>query len=175
MWRLTRVACGAGVAAAPCSPRRSRSSSAPDAPRRARRAARGLRGMVAQAAPSQLPAPREREPDAEHELAAEGLHGESLATPCSWKRFSARSIPRTWIVTDGGPHHKSQSSRSEERREGELSIPLAEAGSSAAPRASMKPTCRSSVRSAPPGTTPWSPAGAPIPSACFGRRWRPRS
>ena len=27
---------------------------------------------------------------------------------------------------------------------------------------------------ASPGTTPWSPAGAPIPSACCGRRWTRR-
>ena len=28
-----------------------------------------------------------------------------------------------------------------------------------------------SGRSGPPGTMPWSPAGAPIPSACSGREW----
>ena len=40
-------------------------------------------------------------------------------------------------------------------------------------RRSMKPTCLSSARSARPGTTPWSPAGAPIRLACSGRRWMP--
>ena len=33
----------------------------------------------------------------------------------------------------------------------------------------------SSARSARPGTKPWSPAGAPIHSACSGRRWMWRS
>ena len=31
----------------------------------------------------------------------------------------------------------------------------------------MRPTCRSSARPAPPGTTPWSPAGAPIRLRCY--------
>jgi hypothetical protein len=40
------------------------------------------------------------------------------------------------------------------------------AGSSPVASSSTKPTCRSSGRSAPPGTTPWSPAGASIRSGC---------
>ncbi len=40
-----------------------------------------------------------------------------------------------------------------------------------AARRSTRPTCRSSALSEPPGMMPWSPDGAPIPSACSGRRW----
>jgi Family of unknown function (DUF6441) len=48
---------------------------------------------------------------------------------------------------------------------------IAGGGSSPAARNSMKPTCPSSASSAPPGTTPWPPAGAPIRWRCCGRRW----
>jgi hypothetical protein len=39
---------------------------------------------------------------------------------------------------------------------------------------SLAVTCASLARLEAPGTTPWSPAGAPIPSACSGQRWMPR-
>ena len=38
-----------------------------------------------------------------------------------------------------------------------------------------RPTCRSSARSAPHGTTPWSHDGAPTRSGWCGRRWTRRS
>jgi hypothetical protein len=49
--------------------------------------------------------------------------------------------------------------------------PAAGVGNSPAARGSMKPTCRSSAPSAPPGTTPWSRAEAPIRWRCCGQRW----